>query len=349
MYREHKISLVIPAYNEARLIVPTLKAAPAEIDRIFVVDDCSTDGMDKVVLEMAKDDPRICLIRHATNQGPGGGIVTGYKATLEEDLDIAVVVGGDNQMPLDEVRSFLDPLIDGIADYTKGNRFMAKGNAFRDMPKIRLFGNTLISLMTKISSGYYHVFDVVDGYTAINKRALQMADWDKAWKKYGYPMDFLMRLNVEGLRVIDIPRRAIYLTGERQSQIKGMRYAISVSPMLFKNFFYRMIYKYIFSNFHPLVFLFIFGMLFFAAGMGVGAYILIYKFLYNVIPSAGITVICSLLISLGMQSLFFAMFFDMQEGMGGYSNVRNYIESVRKSNQDTTLISQKQNNSAGDR
>ncbi|MBF0100114.1 MAG: glycosyltransferase family 2 protein [Desulfobacterales bacterium] len=343
MYRNHSIALVIPAYNEARLIVPTLKSVPSEVDRIFVVDDCSTDGMDKVVLEMQKDDSRIHLIRHTINQGPGAGIISGYKSTINENLDIAVVVGGDNQMPLDEMYRFLDPIIDDYTDYAKGNRFMEKGNAFRDMPKLRLVGNTIISLMTKISSGYYHIFDVVDGYTAINKRALQLVDWDSAWKKYGYPMDFLMRLNVEGLRVIDIPRRAIYLPGERQSQIKGLHYAINVSPMLLKNFIHRMIFKYVFSNFHPLVFLFFFGAFFLVLGLGVGFYILFEKFFHDIIPSAGITSICALFISLGAQSTFFAMFFDMQEGMGYQRNFGNYLTDIRKINSNPDHRSKKNN------
>ena len=318
MYRNRRIALVIPAYNECRLIVPTLKSVPAAVDRVFVVDDGSSDGMDRVVREMAADDKRVVLIRHDANQGPGAAIITGYKATLNEGHDIAVVVGGDNQMPLDEITNFLDPIIDGDADYTKGNRFMMKGNAFADMPRLRLLANTIISLMTKISSGYYHLFDVVDGYTAISQRALGYVDWDKGWKKYGYPMDFLMRLNVEGFRVLDVPRRAIYTPGERQSQIKGFRYAVQVSPMLLRNFFHRMIFKYVFSNFHPLVFLFLVGFISLAAGIGVGVYILMSKMLYGTIPSAGTSVICALLVTTGLQSLFFAMLFDMQVGMEPY-------------------------------
>ncbi|MEW5758314.1 MAG: glycosyltransferase family 2 protein [Candidatus Omnitrophota bacterium] len=316
MYRDKRIALVIPAYKEEKLIKPTLESMPSVIDSVYVVDDKSPDNQNAVIMQCAKSDSRIQLIKHSVNQGPGAAIITGYKAAIKENFDIVVVVGGDNQMPLDELSRFLDPIVDDCADYVKGNRFMVKGNAFEDMPKIRLFGNTLISLMTKISSGYYHIFDVVDGYTAINKQALLAIDWDKAWKKYGYPMDFLMRFNIEGFRVIDVPRRAIYLPNERQSQIKGFSYALSVSPMLFRNFFYRMFYKYIFSNFHPLVFLFFFGMIFCLTGLGIGSYILFMKFFNNIIPSAGTTVICSLFVSIGIQSIFFAMFFDMQEGMG---------------------------------
>lgn len=314
MYRDNKISLVIPAYNESRLIVPTVENTPEIVDKIYVVDDCSTDGMDKVVLDLAEKDKRVELIRHKENMGPGQGIITGYKASLENNFDIAVVVGGDNQMPLGEMERFLNPLIDGRADYTKGNRFMKGGNAFIHMPKIRLFGNTLISLMTKFSSGYYHIFDVVDGYTAINRTALEACEWHKAWGKYGYPMDFLMRLNLEGMRVMDIPRTAIYLEGERQSQIKGLRYALSVSPMLFRNFIYRLIYKYVFSNFHPIILLLGTGIFFGTLGLLFGGSIVYDKILHSAPPSAGFAVLCSMFFSVGIQCLFFAMLFDMQEG-----------------------------------
>lgn len=318
MYRNNSIALVIPAFNESRLIVPTLRSVPTLIDRIYVVDDCSTDGMADVVREMAGSDSRIELLRHDVNQGPGGAIVSGYKASLRDGHDITVVAGGDDQMPLDEMPTLLDSIIDGLTDYAKGNRFMMHGNAFADMPKLRLFANTLISLMTKISSGYYHIFDVVDGYTAISRDALRCVDWDRAWKRYGYPMDFLMRLNVEGFRALDVPRRAIYRSGERQSQIKGFSYALQVSPMLVRNFFHRMVHKYIFSNFHPLVFLFLAGILFLLFGVGIGAYILLSKFMGGVIPSAGTSVVCGLLVSTGLQSLFFAMLFDMQVGIEPY-------------------------------
>ncbi len=312
MYRGKSIALVIPAYNEERLIQPTLKAVPPFVDKIYVVDDHSQDGMVKVVTACSQTDSRIELIRHGTNQGPGQAIITGYKVCLKEGWDLVAVCGGDNQMPLDELPHLLDPLVDGQADYVKGNRFMEEGNAFTDMPRIRLLGNTLISLLTKISSGYYSIFDVVDGYTAITKKAIAAINWDKAWKGYGYPMDFLMRLNVKGLRVKDVPRRAIYLEGERQSQIKGFSYAVKVSPMLCKNFIQRLNAKYLFSNFHPLFFLFYFGFFSTVLGLIVGIFIVSSK-LQGMHPTGATAIFCALLLNVGIQSLFFATLFDMLE------------------------------------
>ena len=312
MYEGKRIALVIPAYNESKLIKPTLENVPDVIDHIYVIDDASTDNMAEVVSECAAKDPRIELIRHKENCGPGQGIITGYKASHAANYDITVVAGGDYQMPLDQVENLLKPLVNDEADYTKGNRFMTGGRAFDDMPKTRLFANTLISLLTKIASGLYKIFDVVDGYTAITKNAIDMVNWDRAWKGYGYPMDFLIRLSAHGLRVKDIPRRAIYLEGERQSQIKGFRYALRVSPMLVRGFFWRLVIKYIFRDFHPLIFFYAMGLTLFPLGVLFGFYLV-----YSQIIGIGVTgpraILAALLIITGLQSLLFAILFDSQE------------------------------------
>ena len=312
MYEGKRIALVIPAYNESKLIKPTLENVPDVIDHIFVIDDCSTDNMVEVVRECSSKDSRIELIQHANNHGPGQGIITGYKAASAANYDITVVVGGDYQMPLDEVEKFLAPLVKGEADYTKGNRFIAEGSAFKDMPKLRLFANTLISMLTKIASGLYKIFDAVDGYTAITKEAIDAIDWNKAWKGYGYPMDFLIRMGAYGFRVKDVPRRAIYLEGERQSQIKAIRYIIKVSPMLFKGFFWRLVMKYVFRDFHPLIFFYAMGFLFFPLGILWGLYLVFAK-ISGMIISGPSAILCALLIITGLQSLMFAILFDSQE------------------------------------
>jgi glycosyltransferase involved in cell wall biosynthesis len=319
MYRDKRIALVIPAYNEERLIRSTLKQVPEYIDRIIVVDDASTDCMPDVVRECAARDPRIELIRHERNKGPGAGIITGYKRALEDSYDIAVVCGGDDQMPLDQVARLLDPLIDDKADYTKGNRFMDRAGSFAmippEMPRTRLAGNMIITILTKIASGYFKVADVVDGFTAITREALGRVDWDRAWCGYGYPMDFLIRLNAHGLRTKDVPRRAIYLPGERQSQIKGFRYALRVSPMLVRGFFWRLWTKYVLWDFHPLVFFYMLGMTLLPAGLLFGLF-LVGQQLSGHGVSGPRAILTALLIITGLQFLLFAMLFDMQEGDG---------------------------------
>jgi glycosyltransferase involved in cell wall biosynthesis len=313
VYRDKKIALVIPAYNEERLIRPTLEAVPSLVDAVYVVDDASQDQTCQIVRDYSRDnDPRVELIPHESNQGVGQAIITGYQRSSDEGFDIAVVVGGDNQMPLEQVADLLDPLIDGGVDYTKGNRFLMPEVGLEDMPWTRFVPNAIISLLTKVASGYYKIFDVVDGYTAITKRAIDLVDWNLAWKGYGYPMDFLVRLNAYGLKVRDVPRRAIYLAGERQSQIKGGRYAMRVAPMLIRDFFWRLFTRYLVRDFHPLLFFFLFGLIFVPIGVGFGGY-LVYQQWTGVGVSGPQSVVCSLLIIMGIQFLLFAMLYDMQE------------------------------------
>ncbi|MCB4790806.1 MAG: glycosyltransferase family 2 protein [Elusimicrobia bacterium] len=313
MYKNKKIGLVIPARNEQKLIKPTLERVPKDIiDKVYVINDGSTDDTSESVNEITNKDKRIILLVNDKNIGPGGAIIRGYKEAVKDGMEIVVVIGGDNQMPIEEVRSFLDPIIDEGYDYTKGNRFLVEENVFEDMPLIRQFGNSVISLLTKVASGYYKIFDFVEGYTAITKRAIDTINWNKAWPKYGYPMDFLIRLNCYGFRVKDIPRKAIYLPGERQSQIKGFTYALKVSPMLLRGFIWRLTKKYIFRDFHPLIFCYFGGFLFTASGLLWGLH-LINKQVVGLGVSGPQAMLCALLIIVGLQSLLFGMLFDMME------------------------------------
>ena len=312
MYGGKSISLVIPAHNEERLIGPTLDGVPETIDRVYVVDDASQDSTCEVVQRHADRDPRVVLLRHEVNKGVGAAIITGYLQSSADDLDIAVVVGGDNQMPLEVVDDLIDPVAKGEVDYAKGNRFLMPQVGLDGMPWTRFLGNALISISTKMASGFYKIYDVVDGYTAISKRAIDMIDWGKAWKGYGYPMDFLVRLNAYGLRVKDVPRRAIYLEGERQSQIKGVDYALRVTPMLVRGFFWRLLSKYLVRDFHPLFFFYLFGLILLPVGVIYGGFLIFQQF-----TGEGVTgprsVVCALMIIMGIQFLLFAMLYDMQE------------------------------------
>ena len=312
MHRGKKIALVIPAHNEERLIGPTLDAVPETIDQVYVIDDGSTDQTRQIVARCARADPRVELLEHGENRGVGQAIITGYERSSRDGHDIAVVVGGDNQMPMDQVEDLLDPLIDGQADYAKGNRFLMADAGLEDMPWTRMIGNALISIMTKMASGYFKIFDVVDGFTAITRRAIDLIDWGKAWKGYGYPMDFLVRLNAYGFKVKDVPRRAIYLEGERQSQIKGFRYALRVAPMLVRDFFWRLFVRYLVRDFHPLFFFYLFGLTLFPLGVLYGGY-LVYQQWTGEGVSGPRSVVCALMIIMGIQFQLFAMLYDMQE------------------------------------
>jgi len=310
MYKGLKIGLVIPAYNEEKLIGPTLEGVPDTIDKVYVVNDCSTDATKAIVEEFGNKDNRIELINNNPNKGVGQSIINGYMKAVEDDCDGVVVIGGDNQMDLQDLPNFLEPLYNKEADYIKGNRFL-HGSAFKDMPSKRFFGNSTLSLITKWASGYWKIFDSQDGYTVITKEAIKKVNWDWAWKGYGYVGDWLVLFNVFNLKIKDVPRRAIYLEGERQSQIKIFRYILKVLPRMVGRFFWRLKMKYLYQDFHPLVLFYLFGLIVIPIGIVIGG-LLIYQGIIGK-ASGNLAILSALLILSGFQSLFFAILFDMKQ------------------------------------
>jgi glycosyltransferase involved in cell wall biosynthesis len=255
------------------------------------------------------------LLEHKRRQGPGGAIITGYARASADGCDIAVVVGGDNQMLMDEMNRLLDPIVEEKADYAKGNRFVLSNVAdtLEKMPGIRLAGNWIITGLCKIASGYYKIMDVVDGYTAISKKAIDTVNWARAWRGYGYPMDFLIRLNAYGFKVADVPRTAVYLKGERQSQIKGLDYALKVAPMLIRGFFWRLKFKYLYRDFHPLVLFYFSGISFLFIGVLLGLFLAGSSMLgFTEGITASKFILSALFILSGLQLTLFAMLFDME-------------------------------------
>lgn len=166
MYRGRKIGVVVPAYNEEMLIGETLSGIPEYVDKIYVVDDGSTDRTAEIVEEFAKKDNRIILIRHEKNRGVGAAIVSGYKKALEDGMDIVAVMAGDNQMDPAFLPDLLDPIVEGKADYAKGNRLLSPEYR-RGMSKWRFFGNSILTLLTKIASGYWQMMDPQNGYLSL--------------------------------------------------------------------------------------------------------------------------------------------------------------------------------------
>jgi len=206
MFRQLRVAVVIPAFNEASKIGATVASVPTFVDHVFVVDDASTDDTARCALQSGA---RCEVITHDANRGVGGAIATGYRRALASDADVAVVMAGDGQMDPADMPALLAPIGDDTADYVKGNRFKHK-SVWSTMPKSRIVGNVLLSAATRVTSGYSHVFDSQCGYTAIHRRALASIDLDGMWTRYGYPNDLLSRLYVAGVRVVDVPVRPIY-------------------------------------------------------------------------------------------------------------------------------------------
>ena len=212
MYRELRIVVVIPAFNERRKIEGTVATVPAFADHIVVIDDASLDDTARQaeLAALGRGEPaRVEVIRHATNRGVGGAITTGYRRALAIGADVAVVMAGDGQMDPLDLPALLDPIAAGVADYVKGNRFLHPA-IWTTMPASRIVGNVVLSAATRVTSGYHHVFDSQCGYTAIHRRALAALELAKLFPRYGYPNDLLSRLRVANMRVRDVPVRPIY-------------------------------------------------------------------------------------------------------------------------------------------
>ncbi|MGZ3534865.1 MAG: glycosyltransferase family 2 protein, partial [Thermodesulfobacteriota bacterium] len=186
MYRDKVIAVVVPAFNEEKLIGKVLKTIPAFVDHIIVVDDASNDRTGEMVKSSQKEDPRIVYLKHQTNEGVGGTIATGYKWARDNEVSITVVMAGDAQMDPKDLPKLLDPVVSGEVDYAKGNRLFT-GKAWRVIPKTRYLGNAVLSFLTKIASGYWHVADSQSGYGAVNLEVLKTIDLDSIYKRYGMP------------------------------------------------------------------------------------------------------------------------------------------------------------------
>lgn len=310
MLDDHSIAVVVPCFNEQLLIERVLSTMPGFVDRVFVIDDCSTDRTAEIVQGYVDKEPdRFRLFRHEENAGVGAAIATGYKAARDEDFDIAAVMAGDGQMDPDELESICRPIIDEGCHYVKGNRLFT-GDAWNMIPRVRYLGNAVLSLLTKIASGYWHVADSQSGYTAIDREALQRIDWDRMYKRYGQPNDLLVRLNVYNFRVRDMPVKPVYGIGEK-SGLRPLRVIPSLSFLLFRLFLYRMLHKYVIRDFHPLLFFYAMGGVLFSGGSLFGLYLLVRRFMVGPIADTS-ALFAAFLVIMGVQFLLFAMWFDME-------------------------------------
>jgi glycosyltransferase involved in cell wall biosynthesis len=301
-----RVAVVVPAFDEEALIATTLAGIPELVDRVIVVDDASRDG---TAAAAATGDGRVEVITHEKNEGVGAAILTGYRRALEEGIEVTCVMAGDNQMDPADLEAIAGPVARGEVDYAKANRLFT-GRAWELIPRTRYLGNAVLSLLTKIASGYWHVADSQSGYTAISSQMLELLDLDRIYKRYGFPNDMLVHLNVINARVRDVPSRPVYGVGET-SGIRLRRVVPSISWLLTKAFFWRMREKYVIRDFHPLVFFYVFGIIFSLIGLVLGATVTILRVLGNELTVATVVLVALLLIA-GLLFTLFAMLFDME-------------------------------------
>src|SRR5262245_59079168 len=267
MFKGRRVFVVVPAWNEEKLIGRVLDTMPEIVDRVIVVDDASSDRTVDVVAEaMARLGGRVRVVRRTVNGGVGAAIIAGYKAAMDDAQpeDLVAVMAGDAQMDPGDLPRLLTPLAAGAADYTKGNRLFT-GEAWKIIPRHRYLGNAALSLLTKIASGYWHVADSQSGYTGITAEALRVLQLDRLYKRYGFPNHLLVELNNYDFRVRDVPIQPVYNVGE-VSGIRLPKVVPTLSWLLVKCYFWRMKEKYIIRDFHPLVFFLSLGLLLVGTG-----------------------------------------------------------------------------------
>jgi glycosyltransferase involved in cell wall biosynthesis len=232
MYRGLRTAVVVPAFNEEANLAATLASIPAFVDHVLVVDDGSADATASVAAAAADAGAGArwaCeVIRHPRNRGVGAAVASGYRRAVELGCDVALVMAGDGQMDPRDVPALLSPIVERRADYVKGNRF-AYREVWSTMPRSRLLGNVVLSLLTRLTSGYRRVFDSQCGFTAVTREALLALDLDGLFPGYGYPNDLLARLWLVGARVQDVPVRPVYGPAWRS----GITLRTAIYPVLF--------------------------------------------------------------------------------------------------------------------
>lgn len=269
VYEDTRIGVVIPVYNEAPFIGEVIESVPAFIDRVYVIDDASTDGSWAIIrehaarssaniltgdggtarsadggLEMSRPaeatpqrDTGISAVRHVDNRGRGGAVKTGYKLALEDEMDIVAVIDGDGQMDGDVLDEVIEPVYRGEAAYAKGNRLVS-GYHWEDMSTWRLFGNVVLTLLTKIASGYWTMRDPQNGFTAIAATTLEELSLEDLYHDYGFLNDLLIRLGARKKPIVDVPMRAVY--EDEESGIEYTSFVPELSALLLRMFCWRL-------------------------------------------------------------------------------------------------------------
>lgn len=302
-----KISVAIPCYKVKEQILSVIKRIPTQVEKIYVVDDCCPEQSGLFVQSQC-NDPRVTLIFHPSNQGVGGAVVTAYRQALIDNMDIVVKIDGDGQMNPALLPLFIEPIVQGRADYTKGNRFFNLETLIA-MPTLRKLGNAVLSFVNKCSSGYWNVMDPTNGYTAIHCQTLALLPLDKLSTRYFFESDMLFRLGTVRAVVQDISMAAIYADERSNLQIKKVIFEF---PWLYiKAFFKRVFYNYFLRDFNGASLELVLGLLLILFGSLWGAEHWLSSIISQQVASAGTVMLAVLPIIIGFQLLLSAIQFDM--------------------------------------
>lgn len=302
------VAVIIPSYRVVPQVGDVIRRIGPECHLIYVVDDACPDGAGDYVLRECTD-PRVRVLRHAVNRGVGAAVMTGYQAAIRDGATILVKVDGDGQMPPELMQRFVRPIRDGLADYTKGNRFYDLG-LVKSMPAVRLFGNTVLSFMAKFSTGYWDIFDPTNGYTAIHARVAAHLPLERISNRYFFETDMLYRLNILRAVVVDIPMAARY--GEETSSLQISRIFGEFLWKHARNFFKRIFYNYFLRDLSAASLQLVMGLLLCTAGTAYGLAQWYASSQTGITTPAGTVMLAALPIMLGIQLLLAFLSFDTQ-------------------------------------
>ncbi|WP_069385635.1 glycosyltransferase family 2 protein [Cellulosimicrobium cellulans] len=307
MYKGARIAAVVPAYREEAMISTVITTMPDFVDDIVVVDDCSPDATSDVVRSLA--DPRVTLIRHEVNKGVGGAIITGHRKAIELGADVNVIMAGDAQMDPAYLPDLLDPVTSGGYGFAKANRFF-RPDSYKGMPGYRVFGNIVLSFMTKFASGYWHLFDPQNGYTAVRTSVLKKLTLERVAERYSFENDLLIHLNVAGTAAVDVPIPAVY--GSEVSSIRLGKVVPELLSLLFRGYWYRIWYRYVLWSFSPVALLLFTGLLLTVVGILAGIWVIAAT--WDSGPATAGTVLLAVTpFILGVQMLVSSLQLDIQE------------------------------------
>lgn len=306
-FSNSRIAVVIPCYRVTRHVIEVISSIGNEVGRIYVVDDACPDGSGKYVEEHCLDQ-RVKVVWHESNQGVGGAVMTGYRAAIADGAEVIVKVDGDGQMDTSLIPDFVEPILAGEADYTKGNRFFDLEEICA-MPRVRLFGNSILSFMTKFSSGYWDLFDPTNGYTAIHTDVARHLPFRKISCRYFFETDMLFRLNTLRAVVVDIPMNAKY-----GDEVSNLRISKIMGEFLFKhlrNFTKRIFYNYYLRDLSLASLELPLGLAMFLLGAGFGVFHWIESAQEGVVSPAGTVMLAALPILMGVQFILAFLGYDI--------------------------------------
>lgn len=308
MFRGHSIAVVLPAYNEEKFVAAVIRGLPPLVDHVILVDDCSTDQTVPVATALA--DSRLVVLRTPANSGVGGAMALGYQKALELGAEIVVKMDADGQMLPEYLPALLEPVVSGRVDYAKGNRFLTT-SALSVMPRRRLFANVILTFLTKAASGYWHVFDPQNGYTALRGTRLARLNLDKLARGYFFENDMLSQLYLQAAKVEDVDIPARY--ADEESKIRYFRIMVAFPLLFFLRFLRRIYQKYILRDFSPVALFLIVGFLLFGWGAAFGTYLWIRSAVTLEATPTGTIMLSLLPLILGFQLLLQGVVLDIHE------------------------------------